>query len=125
MPLSPLPLRRSDPVVRRMLGATFPDYRGRKISAVVVGDDRLSFDLHWSGGSRDVVLLIDPAGDRIGKATSPWFAPGDGAVVVPPGMILAVRSWFVGSDAGVTFYIRPASAGLGAGLPALRSGGVL
>ncbi len=123
MPLSPLPLRRSDPRVKRLLSATFPDYRGRKISAIVADDRPLYFDLHWSGGSRDDLRLVDPDG-RVAKGSSPWYAPGDGAVVVPPGMILAVHSHFCGVDVGVAFYIRPAAgAALDAGPLALGAGG--
>lgn len=118
MPLSSVPLRRSDPAVKRLLAATFPAYKGRKISAVAWDDRPVHLDLSWSGGTKDDVVLVDTANGRIGKLVvpSPWSAGAADPLTVPAGAILAVHSFFCGVDVGVTFYIRPAAAGPVAGL---------
>jgi hypothetical protein len=106
---TPVALRRSDPAVKRLLAATFPDYRGRKLSAVRWDDRPLHLDLSWSGGTVDKVVLVDVASGRIGTLVvpSPWSRGAADPVDVPAGAILAVHSYFVGVDAGVTFYVRP------------------
>lgn len=124
---APVTLSRSNPVVKRLLAATFPNYRGRKLRAVAVAPDRpLYFDLHWSGGSRDVIRLVRVADGAIGTPRVPaWYSGHDGAVVVPAGHLLVVHSHFVGVDAGITVYVAPASdtaTAIGAGFPALGKG---
>lgn len=107
------PLRRSDPLVKRVLAVSFPDYRGRKIKAVVT-DGPLHLDLSWDGGTVDKVVLIDVAGGRVGKLNvpSPWASGANAPVDVPDGAIVAVHSYFCGVDVGVTFYMKaPAVAG--------------
>lgn len=110
-----LPLRRSDPLVKAALAATFPDYRGRKIR-VAAWSGPLHLDLSWDGGTCDKVALIDVASGRVGHLVvpSPWAAGAADPVDCPPGAILVVRSWFCGVDSGVTFYVRPADGFLAA-----------
>lgn len=118
---SALPAPRSDPRVRAILSATFPDYRGRKVR-VARFDRPLHLDLSWSGGTVDKVALIDFRNGRIGHLVvpAPWSHGAADPVDCPPGAMLVVRSYFCGSDAGVTIYCRPDDAGLlGPGLPAL------
>jgi hypothetical protein len=116
MLLSSVPVRRSDPMIRRILAATFPDYRGRKVRISLVDDRPISLDYHRSGGSRDVARMVRIADGAIGAPalSSPWN--DSGAVVVPPGHLLVVHSHFLGSDAGIAIYGRPDS------LPALNGG---
>ena len=103
------PVSRSQPVIRRALAATFPDYRGRKVR-IARWDRPLHLDLNWSGGTIDQVVLIDLAAGRIAHLSvpAPWMhdhAPFDPADV-EYGAILAVHSYVCGVDAGVTFYVR-------------------
>jgi hypothetical protein len=106
------PVRRSDPMVKRLLAATFPNYKGRKVS-VAAWSGPLYLDLNWSGGTRDEVVLVDVTNGRIGRLVvpSPWAAGAHDPVGTPPGSILAVHSYFMGRDVGVTFYVRPPDAG--------------
>ncbi len=108
----PVPLRRSDPAVKRLLAATFPRYRGRKLSAVPWGDGPLYLDLSWSGGTKDEVVLVDASG-RVSDLVvpSPWSGGANDPLRVPPGSILAVHSYFCGRDVGVRFYVRPGVGG--------------
>ncbi len=113
-----LPLRRSDPLVKRLLSATFPDYRGRKISARPWSGP-VSLDLSWSGGTKDDVRLVDVASGRVATLVvpSPWSAGAADPVDAPAGSLLVVHSYFCGTDAGITVYVRPPADGsaLGAG----------
>lgn len=99
---SPVPVRRSNPVVRRALALAFPDWKGRKVR-VVRHTGPHSLDLNWSGGTRDAVALIDLGSGRVAdlRVGAPWTH--DGIVDHGPGTLLVVHSTFVGNDAGVTF----------------------
>jgi hypothetical protein len=109
---SRIKLSTADPLVKALLRVSFPNYRGRKVSASAWRGP-LSLDLNWDGGSRDYVVLIDFAAERIGRlvSPSPWARGAHDPVDAPPGSILAVHSIFCGRDVGVTFYVRPASDG--------------
>jgi hypothetical protein len=122
---SALPVSRSDPRVRAILSATFPDYRGRKVR-VARFDRPLHLDLSWSGGTIDKVALIDFRNGRIGHLVvpAPWSHGAADPVDCPAGALLVVRSYFLGVDAGVTIYVRPDSLSLaGDALAGLLPGG--
>jgi len=110
---SSLPAPRSDPRVKAILAATFPDYRGRKVR-VAMWSSPLHLDLSWSGGTVDKVAVIDFVGGRIGhlRVPAPWSHGAADPVDCPAGAMLVVRSYFCGTDAGVTIYCRPADVGL-------------
>ena len=103
-------LSRSNPTVKKLLAATFPDYNGRKIN-VVAFDKPLNLDLFWDGGTCDKVALIDLTNRRIAKLVvpSPWAKGAVDPVDCPPNALLVVRSWFCGTDLGITVYVRPDS----------------
>lgn len=128
MALSSASAPRSDPRVKAILAATFPDYRGRKIR-IARWSSPLHLDLSWSGGTIDKVALIDFANGRIGhlRVPAPWSAGAADPIDCPPGAMLVIHSYFCGTDAGITIYCRPADPGaLGpdaGSLLALSSGG--
>jgi hypothetical protein len=103
--------------VKALLAATFPDYRGRKVS-VALWSSPLHLDLSWSGGTVDKVALVDFVNGRVGHLVvpSPWARGAADPVDCPAGAMLVVHSYFCGKDAGVTIYCRPAD------LPALGGG---
>jgi hypothetical protein len=100
----------SDPFVRWLLRASFPEYKGRKISARLYVRP-LSLDLNWDGGSRDSVIFLDPVSGAASalRVPSPFDRAAHEPVVLPPGRILAVHSIFCGRDTGVTLYVWPGS----------------
>lgn len=104
---------RANPVIKRALAATFPRYKGRKIT-VEEWRAPLHLDLSWSGGTKDEVALIDIASNRVGRLVvpHPWARGAADPVDCPPGAVLVVHSYFCGADSGVTFYVRPAEAPL-------------
>ena len=114
---APVPVSRANPLIKRALAATFPTYKGRKVT-VAPFVHPLHLDLNWSGGTKDTVVLIDVAKGRVGRLVcpSPWAAGAFDPIDCPPGAILAVHSYFCGVDSGVTFYVRPADASPVAGL---------
>lgn len=126
--MAPLTVSRSDPRIRAIINATFPDYRGRKVR-LAPWSAPLHLDLSWSGGTRDRVALIDLHRGRIGHLTvpSPWSAGAADPVDAPAGSILVVHSIFCGRDAGLTIYLRPfalaALDGRSADLLSLATGG--
>lgn len=114
---SSVPVSRSDARVKRVLAATFPDYRGRKIR-VAAWSSPVYVDWNWSGGTRDFVAVIAP-GRGVGFASvpAPWrhdHGPVDPAAF-PAGSLLVVHSIFCGSDAGITIYASPSDALIGGG----------
>lgn len=112
MALSSIPVRRSDPLVKRVLAASFPAYKGRKIS-VAPWAGPLHLDLSWSGGTKDDVVLIDVANGRVGRLVvpSPWAVGAADPVDAPAGSLLVVHSYFCGVDVGITIYVRPPVGG--------------
>ena len=100
-------LSRSNPMVKRILVASFPDYQGRKIKAVI-WDQPLHLQLFWAEGSRDQVVLIDWEREQIGRLNcpSPWANGACDPLEIPPQAILVVHSISVGRDVGITFYLR-------------------
>ncbi len=111
-------LSASDPLVKRLLSVSFPEYRGRKISAAL-WTAPLSLDLNWDGGSKDEVVLIDFAAGRIGRlrCPSPWAVGAHDPLIAPPDSILVVHSIFCGKEAGITFYVRRGANAPLLGLP--------
>lgn len=100
---------RTNPLIRKALAASFPTYTGRKLRVEAYRGPR-TFDLYWSGGTRDELVLLDaqrgPANLVVSGA--PWgnraaYEPID----QPAGTVLAVHTIFCGRDAGVTFIVRP------------------
>jgi hypothetical protein len=107
--LPPVTVSRAHPLIKRALAASFPTYKGRKITVAPYTTPR-TFDLYWDGGTKDSLVLLRPDGAsaNVTVVGAPWankpaFAPID----VPPGHILAVHSIFCGHDVGVTFYVAP------------------
>lgn len=105
---APVPVSRALPAVKAALRASFPDYKGRKVR-IAPWTGPLHLDLSWDGGTVDKVVVLDLSGGRVGRLVvpSPWARGAADPVDCPPGAVLAVRSWFCGVDAGVTFYVRP------------------
>ena len=108
-------ISRSNPAIKALLAATFPDYKGRKIR-ICVPECRVQFDQNGGGGTYDRVMALrleDGATARLPRL-APWtdeaVAMANDGVDVPPGMLLVVWSRFCGADLGITIYAAPATA---------------
>jgi hypothetical protein len=101
--------------VEPIIKATFPDYRGRKISVTAAISVTVHHaDLNWSGGSRTQYRGCTTSGYVTGSldkhnASAPWDkAPGSTIVELPAGAVLVEHVMFCGKDCGLRIYINPA-----------------
>lgn len=104
-------VRRDD--VARIVAATFPGYRGRKIR--VGAREKVGLhDLNWSGGSRSEYRAVTLDGIPLGStakyaAMAPWAHHAEGATLpVPEGACIVEHSIFCGKDTGLRIYVNPA-----------------
>jgi len=99
--------------VAPLVAATFPDYKGRKIT-VQPATSVMLHSLNWDGGSRSQYRTCSTDGAPIGSADrynamAPWANPAEGQnIPVPQGAVVVRHSIFSGKDAGLTIYINPA-----------------
>ena len=100
----------TNPEVKRIVKATFPEYRGRKIyfsDAITKRELRR----YWVGGSRDYYMFYQPATGKVWSLGSnhPFFEKGKPAPtceVMPESVCLVEHSIFCGKDIGITIYAR-------------------
>lgn len=119
------PVSKSHPLVKRVLAATFPEYRGRKVRVVEYDRPRL-WTVCWDEGSRDTVRLIDlTRGVATLRSGAPWTNPEGvlARVDQPEGSLLVVHSISCGRDVGITIVVRPPADPAIAPMLALLSGG--
>jgi hypothetical protein len=100
----------SDAMVRRILQATYPSYRGRKVT-IVPQRYPLNVRSCWGGGSRDyfVFLRLDTFAVAPMPAQSAFDKPVQGAdaVTLPVGIVCVEHSIFCGKDAGIRIHVNP------------------
>lgn len=106
----PIPVSKTDPTVARILLATYPDYRGRKIR-IVPQTYPLNVRSYWEGGSRTYFMFLDLATFKTAPmpAQSAFDKPVQGAdaVTLPVGIACVTHSIFCGKDTGITIYVHP------------------
>jgi hypothetical protein len=106
-------LSRANPLVKRLLAATFPEYKGRKIKARLwTAPKRL--ENYWDGGSRSsyvAVRMNDGAISDFGT-DNPSLRSAHDEVDLPEGVILVEHSFFCGTDMGITVWMRAATSNL-------------
>lgn len=126
--MASIEVKRTDPGIKEMLQATFPDYRGRKIS--IRGAERpLDVTSFWDGGSRSYFKAVDLSDLRRVMAVPQNGTPFDGGPIrpngleIPEGFAIVERAYFMGRGAGVTIHVNPATlpSVLPAPTPAPRS----
>jgi len=100
----------SDPIIRRIVQATYPSYRGRKIR-IVAQKYPLNCKSYWDGGSRDYFTFVRL--DTFQTAPMPAQSAfdrdirGAESVTLPPGVICVEHSIFCGRDTGITIHVNP------------------
>jgi hypothetical protein len=109
--VEPIKVKKAD--VARIIAATFPDYRGQKISVRPATSESLQ-DLNWSGGSRSQYRACTLDGRALGtSAEYHTYAPWDNrqvegqSVPIPPGSVMVRHSIFCGKDTGLTITCHP------------------
>lgn len=101
---------RTDPIVRRIIEATFPDYPGRKVF-IVPRTIPLDVRSYWCGGSRSYFTFYDLRDGRT-MAMPPQSAfdkevPGADSVTVPENFVCVEHVYFCGKDLGLRIYVNP------------------
>lgn len=107
-------LSRANPMVKRVLAATFPLYRGRKIKARTwTGPKRLQN--YWDGGTRSYYCAVRVEDGAIaGFGTdNPFQRSAHEPVDLPAGVLLIEHSIFCGKDMGITIWGRAEALGAG------------
>lgn len=102
-------LRMSNPLVKRLIAATFPEYRGRKVRLMLWTRPRQLMN-YWSGGSRSDWRLIDPARGFAAPSAdmyNPFTKAAHEAFDLPAGVIAIEHDIFCGKDMGLYVYVRP------------------
>ena len=100
----------TDPLIKRIIRATYPTYRGRKIR-IVPQRYPLNCKSYWDGGSRDYFAFVRL--DTFAVAPMPAQSAfdknirGAEAVTLPPGIICVEHSIFCGRDTGITIHVNP------------------
>lgn len=105
---------RSEPLVKRIVKATFPEYRGRKIKIkTTFPPDLISY---WSGGSISYFVFYQPDSDKtfpVNSLESPWKQYKQGRKfseeMIPLSVVLVEHRFFCGHDMGITIYVREPS----------------
>ena len=95
--------------VAPLISATFPDYKGRTLSARVA-TTLTPYDLNWGGGSRNSyrAVVLDTSDVRGIDPRAPWAEPREGVEFdIPVGVVIVQRSFYCGQDCGLTFYAHP------------------
>jgi hypothetical protein len=115
---------RANPAIKRLLDATFPEYRGRKIQ-LRAWTRPMRLENYWDGGTRSYWAMIDTTTNRIGTPTNdnPFRADAHAEVDLPAGWIAVEHCIFQGHDLGIRIYARAdAAPAMAAGLLALGAG---
>ena len=104
----------ADEHIKKLIKATFPDYRGRRFK-LHVSDAPINCASYWDGGSRSLYRFVKldtlectlemPAQDRFDVKVA-----GLDCVLLPPGYACIEHSMFMGKDNGITIHIPPESA---------------
>ena len=100
----------TNPEVRRIVKATFPSYRGRKIT-FSPDIPRGELRSYWDGGSRTYYVFYQPSTGKTWALGSnhPWFEQHKSAPLcdaMPESVCLVAHSIFCGKDCGITIYAR-------------------
>jgi hypothetical protein len=96
---------------RKILNATFPDYRGRSISLEF--RERVQFyNTNWEGGSRNYYSAVNVNGVvKHLPDFAPWDNPVEGnSFDLPVDVAVVMRTYFCGKDSGVTIFMHPVNA---------------
>ncbi|MGW8177472.1 MAG: hypothetical protein ACWGQW_01560 [bacterium] len=95
-----------DETIRKIIAATFPSYRGKKIKLSTDVPSRL--DSYWDGGSRDYFGFYQLSTGTTYDVDSnhPFFESNRPRHLekLPPGIVLVKHSIFCGKDMGITIY---------------------
>ncbi len=104
-------LDKPDPLIRRIVAAAYPDYRGTKYS-IEVTDQPIDISSYWDGGSRDRYVFVSLADFRAvpGPDTAPLGGRQYRPVPLPPDVVCVRETIYRGKNLGVTVIVHPRNA---------------
>jgi hypothetical protein len=96
--------------IKAILSATFPEYKGRKVSVELT--DKAYLDTVGGGGTYDRAVAVSLRDGSVAglPLVSPFsldYAAQQAGIALPQGVALVVHSMFCGKDAGIRIYIAP------------------
>lgn len=107
--MNTMKVSRSDKTIKAILAATYPEYKGRKITVIPATSYQMMD--YWSEGSRHFVKAYALVNGRVAASSSaaqtPWRGEAHARVAVPVGILLVEHSIFCGKDCGITIYVNP------------------
>jgi hypothetical protein len=103
-----------DPTVTRIVRATFPSYKRKKV--LVRATETITFsDLNWSGGTRSEYRACTLGGVELGSMDRyHQYAPWDvrqvegQSVPIPQGSVVVRGGYFCGKESLLTIHVHPA-----------------
>lgn len=103
-----------DEFVKKLVRATFPDYRGRRFK-LHVSDAPVNCASYWDGGSRSYFRFIkldtlEASAEVPAQSAFDRKIDGVECVLLPPGIVCVEHSIFMGKDNGITIHVPPESA---------------
>jgi len=104
----------SKSLVRPIVEAAFPSYKGRKFFVQVVNEVTLC-NLNWDGGSRDEYRIVRLSDMKTADLSSinmpaPWNNKFEGnRLVLSEGYAVVRHSIFCGHDSGLGIFVLPGS----------------
>ena len=100
--------------VRRIVDATFPDYRKREV-IIEAGESVTFYDLNWSGGTKNeyrACAFDGTTNDRrldMGRP-APWVNPCEGLTVqIPRDCLVVEGGYFCGQEKTLQILVNPAN----------------
>jgi len=102
---------RTEPLIKQIITATFPDYKGRKIRiSTDFPSDLISY---WSGGSIKRFVFYQPGSGKtfeVNSLEAPWIQHESERKFnedsLPESVVLVEHRFFCGHDLGITIYVK-------------------
>lgn len=100
-------LSTANPLVKRVIAATFPEYRGRKVKAQYWRGPR-RLENYWDGGTRSyyVAIRIEDGAVADFGTDNPFHQSAHEPVDLPSGVLLIEHVIFCGKDLGLRIWAR-------------------
>lgn len=111
--LNTIKVKKSDPLIRDIVAATFPKYNGRKFSIEATTKVSLGHN-YWDGGTRHFKAFVSLENMQAKSLHSnhPFFertqlGAGYERAELPQGVAMVEHTIFCGHDMGITIYVHP------------------
>lgn len=107
--MQPIKLSKANRGVKKILGATFPEYTGRKVKLVFV-ESLTMHDVHWGGGTKNTYRGVRADGSEFGfREGNPWDGTSaeNKRITLTRDFLVVCETIFCGEHCGITIYAHP------------------